>query len=133
MRRHLTQAPGTWNLHEFLPQDLDFFIVLSSLAGIIGSVSQANYAAGNTFQDALIHYRQQKGLAAQSLDIGVMTGIGYVEEHEDARARTSQLRVVRILTQPSRSFHSILTKTFADKPWRAAVHACLAMRTRRHC
>ncbi len=92
----LTQSLGTWNLHELLPKDLDFFIVLSSLAGIIGSVSQGNYAAGNTFQDALVHYRRSKGLAAQSLDIGVMTGIGYVEEHDDARARTSQLRVVRI-------------------------------------
>jgi hypothetical protein len=96
----LTQATctGTWNLHELLPTDLDFFVVLSSLAGIIGSVSQANYAAGNTFQDALAHYRQKKGLAAQSLDLGVMMGIGYVEEHRDARARTSQLRVVRIVS-----------------------------------
>jgi hypothetical protein len=78
-----------------LPSDLDFFVVLSSLAGIIGSVTQANYAAGNSFQDTLVHYRQQRGLAGQSLDIGVMTGIGYVEENQDARARTSQLRVVR--------------------------------------
>jgi hypothetical protein len=95
----LTQATrtGTWNLHELLPTDLDFFVVLSSIAGIIGSVSQANYAAGNTFQDALVHYRQKKGLAAQSLDLGLMTGIGYVEEHQDARARTSHLRLVRII------------------------------------
>ena len=92
----LTQYLGTWNLHELLPTDLDFFILLSSLAGIIGSVSQANYAAGNVFQDALVRYRRQKGLAAQSLDIGVMTGIGYGEEHQDARARTSQLRVVSL-------------------------------------
>lgn len=91
-----TSLSGTWNLHELLPQDLEFFVVLSSLAGIIGSVSQSNYAAGNTFLDALVHYRRQKGMSAHSLDIGVMTGIGYVEEHDDARARTSHLRVVSL-------------------------------------
>ncbi|OGM42335.1 hypothetical protein ABOM_007875 [Aspergillus bombycis] len=93
------KVQGTWNLHELLPTELDFFIVLSSLAGIIGSVSQANYAAGNTFQDALVHYRRQKGLAAQSLDLGMMKGIGYVEEHQEARVRTSQVRVTSIEEQ----------------------------------
>ena len=97
-KKILTQGPGTWNLHDLLPTDLDFFVVLSSLAGIIGSVSQGNYAAGNTFQDALVHYRRQKGLAAQSLDIGMMKGIGYVEEHHDSRVRTSQVRVVRVIS-----------------------------------
>ncbi|KAB8264716.1 hypothetical protein BDV32DRAFT_145394 [Aspergillus pseudonomiae] len=93
------KVQGTWNLHDLLPTDLDFFVVLSSLAGIIGSVSQGNYAAGNTFQDALVHYRRQKGLAAQSLDIGMMKGIGYVEEHHDSRVRTSQVRVTSVEEQ----------------------------------
>jgi KR domain len=30
---------------------------MSAIAGIIGTVSQANYAAGNTYQDALVNYR----------------------------------------------------------------------------
>ncbi|KAH8696648.1 hypothetical protein BGW36DRAFT_428643 [Talaromyces proteolyticus] len=87
---------GSWNLHELLPDNLDFFIVLSSLAGIIGSVSQANYAAGNTFQDALVHYRQFKGLPAQSIDLGVMRGLGYVEEHNDIGARLSPFRLASV-------------------------------------
>lgn len=77
-----------------LPESLDFFVVLSSLAGIIGSVSQGNYAAGNTFQDALVHYRHSKGLAAQSLCLGVMSGLGYVEENEHVGARMSMFRLV---------------------------------------
>lgn len=40
---------GTWNLHEQLPRDLDFFILFSSIAGVVGSQAQANYAAGNPF------------------------------------------------------------------------------------
>ncbi|KAJ3497745.1 hypothetical protein NLG97_g1664 [Lecanicillium saksenae] len=90
------KVQGTWNLHKQLPDNLDFFIVLSSLAGVLGSLSQANYAAGNTFQDALMRYRRQKGLPGQSFDLGVMKDIGYVEEHEDARARTSQLRLTSL-------------------------------------
>ncbi|UNI20497.1 Type I Iterative PKS [Purpureocillium takamizusanense] len=90
------KAQGSWNLHKLLPNDLDFFILLSSLAGIIGSVSQANYAAGNTFQDALVHYRRQRGLAAQSIDLGVIKGIGYVEEHHDSGAWRSPLRLTGV-------------------------------------
>ena len=68
--------------------------MLSSLAGIIGSISQANYAAGNTFQDALVHYRHAQGLPAQSIDLGLIRGLGYVEEHEEVAARTSSLKFV---------------------------------------
>ena len=88
------QVIGSWNLHELLPDSLDFFIVLSSLAGVIGSISQANYAAGNTYQDALIHYRHSKGLPAQSLDLGVIVGFGYIQEHEDVATRMNELRLV---------------------------------------
>ena len=81
-------------MHELLPLNLDFFILLSSLAGVIGSVSQANYAAGNTYQDALVNYRHAKGLPAQSIDLGLMKGIGYVEEHKEVAAHTSSLKFV---------------------------------------
>src|ERR1700722_10650329 len=90
----VNSAVGSWNLHELLPLNLDFFILLSSLAGIIGSVSQANYAAGNTYQDALVNYRHAKGLPAQSIDLGLMKGIGYVEEHKEVAAHTSSLKLV---------------------------------------
>ncbi|KAI0096862.1 hypothetical protein GGR51DRAFT_489918 [Nemania sp. FL0031] len=87
---------GSWNLHELLPQNLDFFVQLSSLAGIIGSISQSNYSAGNTFQDALAQYRHAKGLPAQSIDLGLMKDIGYVEEHKDVAAHTSSLKLTSL-------------------------------------
>ncbi|RDL33235.1 Thiolase-like protein [Venustampulla echinocandica] len=74
---------GSWNMHELLPQDLDFFIMLSSTSGIIGNPGQANYAAGNTFQNALSHYRQNKGMKATSIDLSAVTGIGYLAENAD--------------------------------------------------
>ena len=72
---------GSWNLHKLMPKDLDFFIMLASISGIVGNGSQSNYAAGNTFQDGLAHYRRGQGLAACSLDLTMMLGVGWVAEN----------------------------------------------------
>lgn len=73
----------SWNLHTLLPRSLDFFILLSSLAGIFGNVSQSNYAAGNTFQDALARYRTAHGQKALSINLGWMRTIGIISEKEE--------------------------------------------------
>ena len=72
---------GSWNLHNILPTDMDFFLMLSSATGILGNRSQANYAAGNTYQDALALYRHSKGLPATSIDLGSILSVGYVAEN----------------------------------------------------
>ncbi|KAI1748765.1 hypothetical protein F4782DRAFT_550402 [Xylaria castorea] len=74
-----SKAHSSWNLHRLLP-NLDFFIQLSSLAGIVGPVAQSNYAAGCTFQDALAHHRIATGQKAVSLDVGWMTDVGIIAE-----------------------------------------------------
>ncbi|KAL4915232.1 KR-domain-containing protein [Aspergillus aurantiobrunneus] len=82
LSRTAPKVTGSWNLHQALPQDLDFFILLSSLNGIFGNQSQANYAAGNTFQDALTHSRLARGQRAVSIDLGLMVSEGVVAESE---------------------------------------------------
>ena len=67
---------GSWNLHKVMPKDLDFFVLLSSSAGVMGARGQANYNAGNGFQDSLAHYRRKNGHAAVSLDLGIILGAG---------------------------------------------------------
>jgi NADPH:quinone reductase-like Zn-dependent oxidoreductase len=69
---------GTWNLHSRAPRDLDFFIMLSSISGIIGNAGQANYNAGNIFQDNLAHHRCSLGLKATALDLGAVLDVGYL-------------------------------------------------------
>ncbi|KAL9127721.1 MAG: hypothetical protein Q9217_003451 [Psora testacea] len=78
-RAILPKVAGTMNLHKNLP-NLSFFIMLSSLSGVLGNVSQANYAAGNTFQDALARHRTANGLPAVAIDLGAVTSVGYVAE-----------------------------------------------------
>nr|Q86ZD9.1 RecName: Full=Squalestatin tetraketide synthase; Short=SQTKS; AltName: Full=Highly reducing polyketide synthase 1; Short=HR-PKS 1; AltName: Full=Squalestatin S1 biosynthesis cluster protein pks1 [Phoma sp. C2932]AAO62426.1 type I polyketide synthase [Phoma sp. C2932] len=82
------KVQGSWNLHSGLSDcDLDFFIMLSSLAGVSGSASQANYTAGGAYQDALAKYRRAQGLSAVSIDLGMVQSVGYVAETKGVAER----------------------------------------------
>ncbi|WZH45859.1 hybrid pks-nrps protein [Fusarium acuminatum] len=73
------KVKGTQNLHElFMDQKLDFFIMFSSLASVVGNRGQANYAAANLFMSAIAEQRRAKGLAASVMHIGMVLGVGYV-------------------------------------------------------
>ncbi|MBL9130229.1 MAG: SDR family NAD(P)-dependent oxidoreductase, partial [Verrucomicrobiaceae bacterium] len=68
---------GTWNLHratEKLP--LDFFVLFSSVAALVGAAGQGNYAAANSFMDTLAHYRRARGLTALSINWGAISDVG---------------------------------------------------------
>jgi hypothetical protein len=78
------KVKGSWNLHSQLPQQsLDFFVLLSSIAGVFGSAGQANYAAGNTYLDALAHYRVSHGQPGVAIDLGAMKGEGFLAENDE--------------------------------------------------
>ncbi|KAI0485064.1 hypothetical protein GGR56DRAFT_681136 [Xylariaceae sp. FL0804] len=75
------KVSGTWNLHDVLPRGMDFFVILSSAGGLIGSSGQSQYNAASTFQDAFARHRWARGERCVSLDVGVVTGVGYAAEH----------------------------------------------------
>nr|ALQ32967.1 putative polyketide synthase [Fusarium sp. NRRL 25184] len=73
------KVSGTLNLHELLQDEkLDFFIMFSSLASVVGNRGQANYAAANLFMSAIAEQRRAKGLAGSVMHIGMVLGVGYV-------------------------------------------------------
>ncbi|WP_396978123.1 type I polyketide synthase [Nostoc sp. ATCC 53789] len=68
---------GAWNLHH-LTQDisLDFFVMFSSAASLLGAAAQGNYAAANAFLDAFAHYRHSQGVPALSINWGAWAEVG---------------------------------------------------------
>ncbi|KAL6874558.1 polyketide synthase [Trichoderma longibrachiatum] len=84
-----SKISGAWNFHTALiDTPLQFFIVLSSVAGIVGNRGQAHYSAANTYLDALVLHRRRKGLAAASIDLAAVEGVGYLA---DNAAKMSQV------------------------------------------
>jgi aryl carrier-like protein len=65
---------------------LDYFIALSSTAGIFGSRGQSAYAAANTFLDAFMQYRVRNGLPGVAVDLTAVTGAGYIAENAERKA-----------------------------------------------
>jgi malonyl CoA-acyl carrier protein transacylase len=71
------KVQGAWNLHlltQSLP--LDFFVLFSAGAALMGSSGQANYAAANAFLDGLAAFRQVQRLPALSINWGAWSDVG---------------------------------------------------------
>ncbi|KAI8237060.1 Fumagillin dodecapentaenoate synthase [Colletotrichum sp. SAR 10_99] len=82
------KVDGTLNLHNaLLHQQLDFFLLFSSMSGITGQIGQANYNAANAYLDAFVKFRHGLGLPASVIDIGVMGGIGVVAQTDNMELR----------------------------------------------
>lgn len=78
------KTAGSWNLVRAISVEHDpFFVFLASSAGVIGNRGQANYAAGNFFEDALARHCRLQGRHAVAIDLGPVLGAGMLAEDED--------------------------------------------------
>ncbi|KAI0411933.1 hypothetical protein F5X98DRAFT_383165 [Xylaria grammica] len=74
------KVDGANNLEDaFRDDDLDFFVMFSSVSSVVGNAGQSLYAAGNGYLNGMVRQRRKRGLAASTFDIGRVVGIGYIE------------------------------------------------------
>ncbi|KAJ5385785.1 polyketide synthase [Penicillium cosmopolitanum] len=96
------KVQGTWNLHNASVAaglDLDFFLMFSSVSGIVGQAGQANYASGNSFLDSFAQYRNDLGLAASVVDMGAVEDVGWISEHQGMMGKMSRSGFKPVLEQ----------------------------------
>ncbi|HVY16790.1 MAG TPA: SDR family NAD(P)-dependent oxidoreductase [Rhodopila sp.] len=84
------KAVGAWLLHQrSRAHALDFFVLYSSAAALLGTPGQSNYAAANIYLDALAHHRRAQGLTALSLNWGLWTSTGLAVKREVVQSGAS--------------------------------------------
>ncbi|KAL9575804.1 hypothetical protein ACKAV7_000046 [Fusarium commune] len=104
------------NLHELLPQNLDFFILLSSTSGVVGNRGQSNYCVDNSYQDSLARHRVALGLPGVAVDLGMILSVGFAAENQESIANLRQ-----------EGFNAIKCSTNADRELQASSFAQIAV------
>ncbi|KGJ03782.1 hypothetical protein IT41_12645 [Paracoccus halophilus] len=77
------KAVGAWHLHQATRNmPIDAFVMISSIAALLGSPGQGAYVAANTFLDSLANHRRKSGLPAISINLGALAEVGMAARHE---------------------------------------------------
>ena len=63
--------------------ELDFFVLYSSVAGVLGNAGQAGYAAANAFLQGLAAKRRAEGRPALVVHWGALSDAGHVADHAE--------------------------------------------------
>ncbi|GMV30019.1 MAG: hypothetical protein AMXMBFR59_21440 [Rhodanobacteraceae bacterium] len=111
------KVAGAWHLHRATETlDLDFFLLFSSVAAIIGNLGQGAYAAGNAFLDGLAVWRRRRGLAATSLNWGPWAEVGMAAALKNDRFAAMGIRPLA----PARGLRAMM-RLIGESPTQAVV------------
>ncbi len=96
------KAIGAWRLHEAVAcRELDWFVLHSSMASLLGNAGQAAYAAANGWLDGFARWRTELGLPTLAVDWGPWgeTGVAtdFAERGYDTIATADGMRALREL------------------------------------
>lgn len=97
---------GTEHLDSvFGDMPLDFFVLLSSVATVIGNIGQANYHAANLFMTSLVAQRRARGLTGSVVHVGYISDVGYVTRQDRDRQLDQHFRNVRLMPLSETDVH----------------------------
>ena len=119
------KVAGSWNLHEFTRNHrLDFFVLFSGAAGMLGLAGQANYVAANAFLDALAPYRRSLGLPCMSINWSAWSSVGLAAARAERGERLAKTGIGSISPKAGlRVFEQLLNQdrpNVAVIPWDVA-------------
>ncbi|MCJ1387150.1 hypothetical protein MMC17_010279, partial [Xylographa soralifera] len=85
------KVQGIWYLYNSLralgrDTNLDFFLLISSISGSVGTATEANYCLANNFLDMFARHRRANGLPAVALGLGIISEVGYLHDNPEIRA-----------------------------------------------
>ncbi len=113
------KVEGAWNLHtRTTGRQLDFFLLFSSAAALVGPAGQANYAAANAFLDALAADRRARGEPAISIGWGPWSDVGLAAARADRAERLAQRGILGL---SARDGTAALERILSGEPDQVAV------------
>jgi len=111
---------GAYLLHKYTKdiKSLNFFIGYSSISALLGSTTQANYAAANGYLEQLLEWRCSQGLPGLAIQWGPWAEAGMAADLNDTIIKSIEDKGIKFI-QPKRAFALLQSMLIQGKNKRA--------------